>query len=99
MSSIFKRGKSWYVDFVYKGKRHRQSLGTRSKQVAELHLKDLDVKIDTERLDLKSPEKVDFDDFAYKFLEWYEVQNSENRIGTIGISSTTPLSPTLPKSS
>lgn len=79
MSRIFKRGKSWYVDFVYKGKgkRHRQSLGTHSKQVAKLHLKNLDVMIDTERLDLKSPEKVDFDDFAYKFLEWYEVQNSE----------------------
>lgn len=39
-------------------------------------LKDIDVKIARERFDLGPPEKIRFDDFAHKFLEWYEVQNS-----------------------
>ena len=76
MSRIFKRGNLWYLDFEVNGKRHRKSLGTRSKQVAELVLKDIDVKIAKEKYDLAAPEKIRFDDFAFKFLEWYKVQNS-----------------------
>ncbi len=76
MSRIFRRGKTWYVDFEYKGKRYRKSLSTRSKQIAELALKDIDVKIARDRLDLGPVEKIRFDDFARKFLDWYEVQNS-----------------------
>ena len=76
MSRIFKRGKIWYIDFEYQGQRYRKSLQTRSKQVAELALKDTDVKIARERFDLAAPTKVNFEDFSQKFLEWYEVQNS-----------------------
>ena len=76
MSRIYKRGNTWYMDFEYNGKRHRQSLGTRSKQIAELALKDIDVKIARQNLDLAPPEKINFDDFAKKFLKWYEVQNA-----------------------
>jgi hypothetical protein len=36
MSRIYKRGKTWYIDFEYKGKRFRKSLATASKQIAEL---------------------------------------------------------------
>jgi integrase len=77
MSRIYKRGGTWYADFEYKGKRHRKSLATRSKQVADLALKDIDVKIARERFDFSPPEKMRFDTFAQKFLEWYMVQNSE----------------------
>ena len=76
MSRIYKRGKNWYVDFEYKGRRYRKGLGTRSKQVAELALKDIDVKIARQKLNLGPPEKTSFDKFAHKFLEWYKVQNS-----------------------
>ncbi len=77
MSRVYKRGNLWYLDFEINGKRHRKSLGTRSKRVAELALKDLDVKIAKEKYDLAPPEKIRFDEFAYKFLDWYRVQNSK----------------------
>jgi integrase len=76
MSRIYKRGKTWYADFEYKGKRYRKSLGTASKQVAQLALKDMDVKIARERFDLGPTTKLRFDEFGQKFLEWYQVQNS-----------------------
>ena len=78
MARIYKRGKLWYVDFEYKGKRYRKSLNTRSKQVAELALKDIDVKIAKDRFDLAPPEDIRFDDFAEKFLNWYKIQNAKN---------------------
>jgi len=52
MSRIYKRGNLWYLDFEYNGKRQRKSLGTRSKRMAELALKDMDVKIARQGLDL-----------------------------------------------
>ena len=76
MSRIFKRGNTWYVDFEYQGKRIRKSLGIRSKQMAELRLKDIDVKIAQKKFNLGPPDSISFQDFAKKFLEWYEVQNS-----------------------
>ncbi len=76
MSRIYKRGNLWYLDFEHNGKRQRKSLGTRSKAIAELALKDIDVKIARQSLDLGPTEKMNFDDFAKKFLDWYEVQNS-----------------------
>lgn len=78
MSRIYKRGNIWYIDFEYKGKRRRKSLDTRSKQVAELALKDIDVKVATQKLKLAPPEKIGFNKFAVKFLEWYKIQNSWN---------------------
>lgn len=76
MSRIYKRGNLWYMDFEHNGKRYRKSLGTRSKHIAELALKDIDVKIARQKFDLGPSEKINFEDFARKFLEWYEVQNS-----------------------
>ncbi|MCZ6595225.1 MAG: phage integrase SAM-like domain-containing protein [Bacteroidetes bacterium] len=76
MSRIYKRGNTWYTDFEYKGKRLRKSLGTRSKHVAELRLKDIDGKIAREKFDFAPLEKITFGDFVDKFLDWYEVQNS-----------------------
>jgi integrase len=77
MSRIFKRGNIWYMDFEYQGKRYRKSLQTRSKQIAELALKDTDVKIARERFDLEPPKDILFSDFSIKFLQWYQVQNSK----------------------
>lgn len=41
---LFKRGKSWYADYFINGKRKRKSFG-KQKQVAELYLKNIEVKI------------------------------------------------------
>ena len=77
MSRILKRGKVWYIDFQYKGNSIRRSLKTRSKKVAELALKDIDVQIAREELNLSSPRKITFGEFSERFLDWYQVQNSK----------------------
>ena len=77
MSKILKRGKVWYIDYIYKGKRIRRSLKTSSKKVAELALKNIDVQIAKEELDLSGIRKILFIDFSARFLKWYRVQNSE----------------------
>ena len=76
MSRILKREKTWYIDYHYKGKRVRRSLNTTSKKVAELALKNTDIQIAKEELNLSAPKKISFEKFCERFLSWYEVQNS-----------------------
>jgi len=44
MGTIRKRGKVWYIDYRLNGKRYVKCIG-KSKQIAELALKDIEVKI------------------------------------------------------
>ena len=44
MGNIYKRGKIWYIDVRSKGRRIRKKIGS-SKKIAELALKDAEVKI------------------------------------------------------
>ena len=44
MARIYQRGKIWYLDLTYKGRRVRKKVGT-SKRMAELALKDAEIKI------------------------------------------------------
>jgi site-specific recombinase XerD len=44
MATIFKRGNKWYLNYTINGKRHKKSVG-KSKEVAQLALKDIEVKI------------------------------------------------------
>lgn len=67
---IFKRGKSWYVDYLYKGKRTRKSVG-RSKRVAELKLKDIELRIaKKEHLGIDDERKILLKDFVKDYLEY-----------------------------
>jgi hypothetical protein len=68
MSKIFTRGKVWWIDYSYKGKRTRRSLKTTSKKVAELASKSLDVQIAKEELNLSAPRKISFAKFCERFL-------------------------------
>jgi len=77
MSKIFTRGKVWWIDYSYKGKRTRRSLKTTSKKVADLAQKSIDVQIAKEELNLSAPRKVSFAKFCERFLSWYKVQNSK----------------------
>ena len=77
MSRILKRGKVWYINFQYKGKRIRRSLKTTSKKVGELALKNNDVQIAKEELNLSGPRKISLLEFSERFLNWYKVQNSK----------------------
>jgi len=44
MARIYKRGRVWYIDIIVKGRRIRRKVST-SKRIAELALKDAEVKI------------------------------------------------------
>ena len=55
----------------------RQSLRTTSKKVSELALKNIEVQIAKEELDLSGIKKIMFIDFSARFLKWYGVQNSK----------------------
>ena len=77
MSRILKRGEIWYIDYIYKGKRVRRSLKTTSKKLAELALKDIDIQIAKEELNLSAPRKISFEKFCERFLSWYKIQNSK----------------------
>jgi hypothetical protein len=69
MSKILKRNKIWYRDYIYKGKRIRQSLKTTSKKVSELALKNIEVQFVKEELDLSGIKKILFIDFSIRFLK------------------------------
>ena len=70
MGSIYKRGKIWYLDVRAGGKRIRQRIGT-SKKVAELALKDAEVKIARDEFDFAKHD-ASIDKFIHKFLGYSE---------------------------
>ena len=68
--SVYKKGKHWYIDYYVHGQRKRKKIGP-SKQVAELALKDVQVKIAKgEYLGIYEEKKILFKDFAEEYLEY-----------------------------
>lgn len=66
---VYHRGKNWYVDYAVEGKRVRKSFG-RQRKVAELYLKNTEVKIAKgEELSPKY-DFVSLSDFIAKYLEY-----------------------------
>lgn len=61
---------------MYRGKRVRQSLNTGSKKLAELALKNTEIQIAKEELNLSSYRRISFEKFCEQFLRWYQTQNS-----------------------
>jgi len=69
MARIFKRGKNWYVDYAVDGRRVRKSFG-KQKKVAELYLKNVEVKIAKgEELNPRY-DFISLNDFIAKYLEY-----------------------------
>lgn len=74
--AVFKRGKSWYVDYRVNGKRLKRSFG-RHKAMAELFLKDIDLK--RVRGELRMIEdKISLESFFEKYLEYCKYNKSRN---------------------
>jgi len=70
MARIFKRGKVWYLDFTYRGRRIRKAVG-KDKKTAELALKDIEVRIAREEhLGIHENKRVLFEEFAEEYLEY-----------------------------
>ena len=68
MGVIRKRGKIWYVDYVVNGRRIKKRIGS-SKSVAELALKDIEVKIAKNELGFL-PKDSDLEKLFQEFIEY-----------------------------
>ncbi len=68
MPRIYQRGKIWYLDLKYKGRRIRKKVGT-SKKMAELALKDTEIKIMKDAFGF-SKNDLSIESLIEKFLEY-----------------------------
>ena len=74
MARIYKRGKSWYIDIRVKGQRFRKRVGT-SKKVAELALKDAEVKAARDEFGFTKND-IAISKFLERFLEYSRANHS-----------------------
>jgi integrase len=73
---VFKKGRHWYIDYYVKGVRKRKKIGP-SKQVAELALAQVEVKIAKgEYLGIYEEKKVMFRQFAPEYLRYSQSNKS-----------------------
>ena len=69
--SIYQRGENWYVDFVYKGQRIRESIGPSRKSAEKVIAKKKREIAENKYLDVrKDPDPITFHDFAKEYLQW-----------------------------
>ena len=74
MGSIYKRGKNYYIDFRVDGQRIRKKIGT-SKKIAELTLKDVEVKIAKQDYDLAIPDTT-LNDLFITYLTFSKINHA-----------------------
>ena len=74
MARIYKRGKSWYIDIRVGGQRFRKRVGT-SKKIAELALKDAEVKAAKDEFGLTKND-IAIEKLIERFLEYSRVNHS-----------------------
>jgi integrase len=81
MATLYQRngGDIWYVDFVYRGKRRRESTGTSDRKLAELRLKDIEVGVERDNLGFgkKDRKEVRLTKFIEDYLEYSEAGKAE----------------------
>jgi integrase len=68
--AVFKKGRYWYIDYYVKGQRKRKKIGP-SKQVAELALKDVELKLARgEYLGIYEDKKITLAQFAEDYIAY-----------------------------
>jgi hypothetical protein len=73
MGNIYKRGRVWYIDVRYKHRRIRKAVG-HSKKIAELALKDAEVRIAKDKFGF-SKNDIAIDKFFEQFLEYSQAHH------------------------
>lgn len=69
--SIYKRGENYYIDFTFKGKRIRESIGPSRKGAEKVIAKKKAEIAENKYLDKrKDPDLVKFHDFGKEYLQW-----------------------------
>jgi integrase len=73
---VFKKGRQWYIDYYVKGVRKRKKIGP-SKQVAELALAQVEVKIAKgDYLGIYEDKKITLTQFAQEYLAYADANKS-----------------------
>jgi integrase len=76
--SVFKRGKVWWIDYMYEGRRVRESTNTSNKRRAEQLLAKRQTEILEDRFDIAATVRpVLFAEVAREYLEVYSQQNKK----------------------
>lgn len=72
---VYKRGKVYYIDYYYQGKRFRESVGTNKRQAEKMlevrHTEILQGRFDLHKIRLTPY----FQQFANEYLEWAKVNH------------------------
>jgi integrase len=69
--AVYQRGKNWYIDFTFKGKRIRESIGPSRKGADKVIAKRKAEIAENKFLDVrKEPTPIKFHDFAKEYLQW-----------------------------
>src|SRR5512139_2710601 len=69
--AIYQRGENWYIDFTFKGKRIRESIGPSRKGAKKVIAKKKAEIAENKFLDVrKDPDPVKFHEFAKEYLKW-----------------------------
>lgn len=78
--AIFQKGKNWYIDYYFKGRRKRKKVGL-SKKLAAQALKDVQVRIfKREYMGAYEEKKILFEDFAKEYLEYVRANKSSGMV-------------------
>jgi integrase len=82
MAALYQRKGSdiWYVDFIYQGKRYRNSTETSDRELAELHLKDIEVKVARDNLGFGelNRKEVLLSNFIEEYLKYSKAEKAQN---------------------
>ncbi len=79
MGSTYKRNGIWYVDLRVKGRRVRKKAG-KSKTLAELLLKDLELKAERNQLGFLEHKETPLEGFVKEFLEYSKANHRESTV-------------------
>lgn len=77
MATLYRRGKSWYLNWSEGGEQHRRSLGAVSRADAERTRKVKEAELATGTRLLSSAPR--FSDYAREYLDWYEHEYPSSR--------------------
>jgi len=77
--AIYQRGENWYIDFRFKGKRIRESIGTSRKDAEKIIAKKKTEIVENKYLDIrKEPDPIKFHEFAKEYLKWAKANKKES---------------------
>jgi hypothetical protein len=77
--AIYQRGKNWYIDFVFKGQRIRESIGPSRKNAEKVIAKKKTEIIENKYLDIrKEPDPITFHELAKDYLKWASDNHKSN---------------------